>query len=880
MAAGGGSILRFDGARFRVGPESAGANPGPASYGKGGPLTVTDANLLLGRIQARHFPEIFGPDGDGPLDLDMVRKKFEKLAGEIETATGRQLSSEKIGEGFLTIAVENMANAIKKISVQRGYDVTEYTLNCFGGAGGQHACGVADALGIERILIHPLAGVLSAYGMGLAEVRALRALAVEEELSEQTAGRLASATLPLVQEAVAELVGQGIAESNIQTSITVALRYAGTDTALEVPLAGFSELREAFDVLHRRQFGFVDDGRPLIIEAARVEAAGTEERITEHAAASGAAAGAPDALENVAVFTGGRVADMPLFARETLAAGQEIEGPAIIVEENATTIVEPGWRLEVNRFGHLILNRTSPRKATVAAGTDADPVMLELFNNLFMSIAEQMGAVLANTATSVNIKERFDFSCALFDAAGGLVANAPHLPVHLGSMGESVATIIRARNGTMKPGDVYVLNAPYNGGTHLPDITVVTPVFDESGPDILFYVASRGHHADIGGTTPGSMPPDSRSVDEEGVLIDNFQLVAGGRFLERETRELLESGAYPSRNPDQNIADFRAQIAANERGTAEIRSMIGHFGLEVVQGYMRHVKDNAAEAVRRVLDRLPDGDFARNLDNGGTIKVAISVDRSRRRAVVDFSGTSSQSDTNFNAPSAVCRAAVLYVFRCLVDDDIPLNDGCLEPIDLIIPEGSLLSPRYPAAVVAGNVETSQRITDALFGAARAMASAQSTMNNFTFGDERYQYYETICGGAGAGPDFDGASAVHTHMTNTRLTDPEVLEWRFPVILERFSLRHGSGGAGKHWGGDGVIRKIRFLEPMTAAILSGSRTVRPFGLAGGSPGEAGRNYVERASGDIDKLGPYESTEMRPGDVFVIETPGGGGYGFID
>ena len=585
-----------------------------------------------------------------------------------------------------------MANAIKKISVQRGYDVTEYTLNCFGGAGGQHACGVADALGIERILIHPLAGVLSAYGMGLAEVRALRALAVEEELSEQTAGRLASASRPLVREAVAELTGQGIAEANIQTSITVALRHAGTDTALEVPLAGFSELREAFDVLHRRQFGFVDDGRPLIIEAVRVEAAGAEERIAEHAAAPGAAAGAPDAPENVAMFTGGRAADVPVFARETLAAGQKIEGPAIVVEENATTIVEPGWSLEVNGFGHLVLTRTSPREAGVAVGTDADPVMLELFNNLFMSIAEQMGAVLANTATSVNIKERFDFSCALFDAAGGLVANAPHLPVHLGSMGESVATIIRARNGTMKPGDVYVLNAPYNGGTHLPDITVVTPVFDEGGPEILFYVASRGHHADIGGTTPGSMPPDSRSVDEEGVLIDNFQLVDGGRFLEREARELLESGVYPSRNPDQNIADFRAQIAANERGVAEIRSMIGHFGIEVVQAYMRHVKDNAAEAVRRVLDRLPDGDFARNLDNGETIKVAISVDRSRRRAVVDFTGTSCQSDTNFNAPSAVCRAAVLYVFRCLVDDDIPLNDGCLEPIDLVIPEGSLLTP--------------------------------------------------------------------------------------------------------------------------------------------------------------------------------------------
>jgi 5-oxoprolinase (ATP-hydrolysing) len=502
--------------------------------------------------------------------------------------------------------------------------------------------------------------------------------------------------------------------------------------------------------------------------------------------------------------------------------------------------------------------------------------MLEVFNNLFMSIAEQMGTALANTAQSVNIKERLDFSCAVFDRDGGLVANAPHLPVHLGSMGESIETVIRERRGTMRPGDVYVLNAPYNGGTHLPDITVITPVFDDAGGEILFFVGSRGHHADIGGTTPGSMPPDSRTVDEEGVLIDNVVLVDQGRFRERETRALLTSGRYPARNPEQNLADLRAQVAANEKGVHELRKMVAHFGLEVVHAYMRHVQDNAEEQVRRVIDVLKDGAFAYEMDDGAVVRDAIRIEPANRSATIDFTGTSPQQASNFNAPAAVAKAAVLYVFRTLIDDDIPLNAGCLKPLKIVIPEGSMLNPRYPAAVVAGNVETSQVITDALYGALGVLAAAQGTMNNFTFGNDRHQYYETICGGSGAGPDFDGTDAVHTHMTNTRLTDPEVLEWRFPVLLRSFAIRRGSGGAGRHRGGDGVVRRLGFCEAMTAAIISGHRRVPPFGLCGGSPGTVGRNRVERAGGAIESLSGTDRAEMRPGDVFVIETPGGGGF----
>lgn len=882
VAAGGGSILRFDGTRLRVGPESAGAAPGPACYRRGGPLTVTDANVLLGRIQPAHFPAVFGPGGDEPLDVAAVSDKFAALAAEIGAATGETPSREAVAEGCLTIAVENMANAIKTISVQRGYDVTRYLLNCFGGAGGQHACAIADTLGITRVLIHPLAGVLSAYGMGLAEIRALREQTVEVLLDERATPELERILADLADDATDEIIGQGVAAGVIGVVRTALLRYQGTDAPLPVSYGPAATMADAFEALHRQRFGFVMAGRPLIVEAVTAEAIGGGESIQASSAApSERPPSAP--IEHVSMWTGGTRRPTPVWDRAHLDFGNSVEGPAILVEANATTVLEAGWRAEVAPDGALLLARVIPRPVARSVGTRADPVMLEVFNNLFMSIAEQMGASLQNTAQSVNIKERLDFSCAVFDAAGGLVANAPHLPVHLGSMGESIETVIRQRAGAMQPGDVYVLNAPYNGGTHLPDITVITPVFDDARVppgnqrDILFFVASRGHHADIGGTTPGSMPPDSRSIDEEGVVIDDELLVEAGRFREAEMRALLVSGRWPARDPDQNIADLRAQVAANETGARELRKLVADVGLDVVHAYMRHVQDNAEEQVRRVIDALRDGDFAYEMDDGSIIRVAIRIDRVARTSMIDFAGTSPQHPGNFNAPPAVAKAAVLYVFRTLIDDDIPLNAGCLKPLDIRIPEGSMLRPCWPAAVVAGNVETSQAITDALYGAMRVMAAAQGTMNNFTFGDDRRQYYETICGGSGAGPDFDGTDAVHTHMTNTRLTDPEVLEWRFPVLLRDFRIRRGSGGAGRHRGGDGVARTIEFREPMTAAILSGHRRVPPFGLAGGQPGHCGENRLERGDGTVDWLPATARVEMQPGDRFIIETPGGGGWG---
>ena len=875
VAAGGGSILKFDGARMRVGPGSAGADPGPACYGRGGPLTITDANVILGRIQPRHFPHLFGPGADQPLDAEAATHLFAGLAAEISRASHTEQTKETVAEGFLTIAVENMANAIKRISVQRGYDVTEYTLVCFGGAGGQHACRVADALGMETIFIHPLAGVLSAYGMGLAEVHAHRERAVEAPLVTQSLDDLGPVFSDLEQQCRAELADQGIGPADITLYRRLHLRYAGTDTALEVPLGGLEAVAGAFEDAHRTRFGFTDPGRGLVVEAAFIEAVGATEQVADAEIEGATAPG--EAIESVTAHMAGGAHETPVFRRTDLGPGQRIEGPAIIIEDTATTVIEPDWAALVTGLGHLVLSRVAPRPAQAAIGAEADPVMLEVFNNLFMSIAEQMGAVLANTASSVNIKERLDFSCALFDANGALVANAPHLPVHLGSMGESVATIIRQRAGKMKAGDVYALNAPYNGGTHLPDITVITPVFGAAGAGVLFFLGSRGHHADVGGITPGSIPPFSRTIDEEGVLIDDFTLVSGDRLREAELRQLLASGPYPARNPDQNVADFKAQIAANEKGAAELARMVDHFTLEVVHAYMGHVRANAAEQVRLVLDALPGGEFTANMDNGAHIKVAIRVDREARRALIDFTGTSDQDAGNFNAPAAVARAAVLYVFRCLVADDIPLNDGCLEPLEIVIPEGCILNPKPPAAVVAGNVETSQIVTGALLAAAGALASGQATMNNFTFGNEGHQYYETVCGGAGAGPGFDGAHAVHTHMTNTRLTDPEILEWRHPVRLEEFRLRPGSGGDGQAKGGDGVIRRVRFLEPMTAAIVSSSRRVAPFGLSGGGGGAPGHNYVERQDGSVDELAGADQTEMAEGDGFVIETPGGGGYG---
>jgi 5-oxoprolinase (ATP-hydrolysing) len=877
VAAGGGSILHFDGTRFRVGPDSAGADPGPACYRRGGPLAVTDANVLLGRIQPAHFPRVFGPKGDEPLDADTVREKFAALATEIAAATGTARSPQDVADGFLKIAVENMANAIKQISVQRGYDVTEYLLNCFGGAGGQFACRIADTLGMTKVLIHPLAGVLSAYGMGVADIRALRECAVEMALTEAVMPDLRRQLDALATDARAEIARQGVPTARTRVVGRAHLRYQGTDTPLEVAFAAADEMTAAFEAVHRQQFGFLMSGRPLIVEALSAEAIGVGESSDRAYAPSAPGLSAPAPVENVQARFAGGWRDTPIWDREELRAGDRVDGPAIIVEANATTVVEPGWRAETTDRRDLLLSRIEPPPRTEAIGTHADPVMLEVFNNLFMSIAEQMGAALANTAQSVNIKERLDFSCAVFDRDGGLVANAPHLPVHLGSMGESIETVIRERRGTMRAGDVYVLNAPYNGGSHLPDITVITPVFDDAGGEILFFVGSRGHHADIGGITPGSMPPDSISVDEEGVLIDNFVLVEQGRFRDAEMRDLLTSGRYPARNPEQNLADLRAQVAANEKGVQELRKMVAHFGLGVVHAYMRHVQDNAEEQVRRVIDVLKDGAFAYEMDEGAVVRVAIRIEPASRSATIDFGGTSPQQTSNFNAPAAVAKAAVLYVFRTLVDDDIPLNAGCLKPLKIVIPEGSMLSPRFPAAVVAGNVETSQVITDALYGALGALAAAQGTMNNFTFGNDRHQYYETICGGSGAGPDFDGTDAVHTHMTNTRLTDPEVLEWRFPVLLRSFAIRRGSGGAGRHRGGCGVVRRVEFREAMTAAILSGHRRVPPFGLCGGSPAALGRNRVERAGGATETLSGTDRTEMRPRDVFVIETPGGGGFG---
>ncbi len=892
IAAGGGSILHFDGQRQRVGPDSAGANPGPACYRRGGPLAVTDCNVMLGKIQPAYFPRVFGPQGDEPLDAAVVRGKFAALAGEIAQATGESPTAEQVAEGFLRIAVANMANAIKFISVQRGHDVTEYTLQCFGGAGGQHACLVADELGMTQVFIHPMAGVLSAYGMGLAQVRALREEAVEKRL-EDAGAELAAACERLAAQCRDELVAQG--ETLERIEMRVHLKYEGTDTALPVPLGESTAMREAFERQYRSRFSFLMPGRALVAEAVAVEAIARAETPDETGLAM---ASRPPAgpMARVPMTTGGERHDTPVFDRDALAPGQRIAGPAILAERNATTVVEPGWEAESRPGGALVLRRVRAREARYAAGTKADPVMLEVFNNLFMSIAEQMGVRLAQTAYSVNIKERLDFSCALFDAGGNLIANAPHMPVHLGSMGESIKTVIARNAGKMKPGDVYVLNDPYNGGTHLPDVTVITPVFlgeeDTQSPIIsvhlrssavpkpLFYVGSRGHHADIGGITPGSMPPFSKTIEEEGVLLDNVLLVEHGLMREAEMRDLLASARYPARNPDQNIADLRAQVAANEKGVQELKRMVAHFGLDVVNAYMHHVQDNAEECVRRVITVLKDGEYACEMDNGAVIRVKVTIGEDRRSAVIDFAGTSAQLESNFNAPSAVVYAAVLYVFRTLVDDDIPLNAGCLKPLDVRIPEGSMLNPRPPAATVAGNVETSQCITDALYGALGVMAASYGTMNNFTFGNATHQYYETISGGTGAGPGFPGTDTVQAHMTNSRLTDPEVLEWRYPVRVDAHSIRAGSGGRGKWNGGNGATRRIRFLEPMTAAILAGHRRIAPYGMAGGGPGALGANWVERADGSRTDLGFADETEVGPGDVFVIETPGGGGFGKAD
>ncbi|MEU0161169.1 hydantoinase B/oxoprolinase family protein [Streptomyces sp. NPDC006261] len=875
VAAGGGSLLHFDGRRYRVGPDSAGAEPGPACYRRGGPLTVTDANVMLGRIQPAHFPAVFGPDGDQPLDADTVREQFADLADEIGRATGQDRPAEaEVAAGFLEIAVLDMANAVKKISVQRGHDITRYALTGFGGAGGQHVCAVADALGIDTVLVPPLAGVLSAYGIGLADATAMREQSVEAELGETVRERVEQLCGELAERTRENLRADGVPDSAIGTRARVLLRYAGTDAALAVALDSVSAMSEEFTAAHRTRFGFTMD-KPIVVETVSVEATGTTGEHGSERHDPAPREGPLRPRDTVTMYAGGREQQAPLHRREDLHPTDTVTGPAVVAEDDATTVVDPGWQAAGSTTGHLVLTRARPRPDRTAVGTRVDPVMLEVFNSLFMSIAEQMGVRLENTAHSVNIKERLDFSCALFDADGNLIANAPHIPVHLGSMGESIKEVLRRNEGTLRPGDVYAINDPYHGGTHLPDVTVVTPVFEEDG--LRFLVASRGHHAEIGGTTPGSMPAFSRTIHEEGVLFDNWLLVRDGTLREAETRELLTSAPYPSRSPDTNLADLRAQIAANEKGVAELRRMTDQFGADVVQAYMGHVQDNAEESVRRIIAGLHDGSFRYETDAGAVIQVALTVDRDARSAVLDFTGTSPQQPGNANAPRSVVMAAVLYVFRTLVGEDIPLNSGCLKPLDVRIPPGSMLDPTYPAATVAGNVETSQAVTGALYGALGGQAEGSGTMNNLTFGNDRVQYYETVASGSGAGEGFDGTDAVQTHMTNSRLTDPEILEWRLPVLLEGFAVREGSGGAGRWHGGGGVERRIRFLEPVTVALLSGHRRIPPYGAGGGEPGAPGEQYIERADGGIDRLEGCDTAEMEAGDVLVVRTPGGGGYG---
>ncbi|WP_436772010.1 hydantoinase B/oxoprolinase family protein [Yinghuangia sp. YIM S09857] len=890
VAAGGGSILHFDGRRYRVGPESAGADPGPACYRNGGPLTVTDANVLLGRVQPAHFPNVFGPGGDQPLDADEVHRRFTSLAAEIRAATGDDRTPEEVAEGFLRVAVANTANAVKRISVEKGHDVGEYVLTTFGGAGGQHACALADSLGIRTVLVPPMAGVLSALGIGLADTTVMREHSVEAPLSDANLPTVVATADRLEAAARSELLDEGVPVERIRVTRRAHVRYDGTDTALAVELAGPEAVASAFEAVHKRTYSFLMD-RQLIVESVSVEATGLTDQ-PDLRGLDDEAAPTSDTVR-VRMYSAGAWREAPLHRRRHMTPGTTVTGPAIISDPNSTTVVDDGWRATLGAEGHLLVERAASR-AESDAGTAADPVMLEIFNNLFMSIAEQMGSALESTAQSVNIRERLDFSCALFDPDGNLIANAPHIPVHLGSMGRSVKEIVRRRTD-IAPGDVYAVNDPFHGGTHLPDVTVITPVFDTSvasvrpaaktdGPDgaprILFFVAARGHHAEIGGITPGSMPADSRTIHEEGVLLDNWLLVDGGRFREEETLRLLAEADHPSRNPQANLADLRAQVAANAKGVEEVGRMIDHFGLDVVQAYMRHVQDNAEEAVRRVIDALDDGAYTYETDSGAVISVRVTVDRANRSATVDFTGTSPQLTTNLNAPSSVVSAAVLYVFRTLVADEIPLNEGCLRPLSIVIPDGSMLAPDYPAAVVAGNVETSQAVTGALYAAMGVQAEGSGTMNNITFGNENHQYYETVGSGSGAGDGFAGASVVQTHMTNSRLTDPEVLEWRFPVLLEEFAVRHGSGGAGRTRGGDGAVRRIRFLEPMTVCTLSGHRRVPPYGMAGGRPGALGRNRILRADGETVVMSGCDVAEVAADDVLVIETPGGGGYGESD
>ncbi len=875
VAAGGGSILSFDGSRFRVGPDSAGAEPGPACYGNGGPLTVTDANVVLGRLHPDHFPAVFGSGGDQPLDAAAARTAFADLAAAITEATKQSWTPERAAEGFLDVAVQNMANAIKTISVQQGHDVSAYTLACFGGAGGQHACRVADELGMSTVLIHPHAGVLSALGIGLADVRSVTERAVGQTLTEDLLSAIATDIGELAAAAYTE-VAADLPHSRIHIEASYFLRYEGSDTALEVAADDYLPAKAAFEDLHRTRFGFASPETPIVLESIQAEAIGRSslsETLAEQPLASSLPE--PSPLAHHEASFEGQARHISFYDRADLGPGAAVDGPAVIVDPLSTTVVEPGWAAAAAPSGELVMNRVVARP-DAAVGTHADPVMLEIFNNLFMNVAEQMGVALENTAASVNIKERLDFSCAVFDPDGELIANAPHMPVHLGSMDMSVKAII-ARHPEMAPGDAFITNAPYNGGTHLPDVTVVMPIFNADGDEVLFFTASRGHHADIGGTVPGSAPADASHISEEGVLFDGEVLARGGRFQEAEIRALLNGAEWPARNPDVNIADIKAQLAACQKGAVSLAEVIDYYSLETVHAYMDHVRTNAAESVRRLIDRLEDASFTVAFDDGSQVSVALRIDRGRRTLTVDFTGTSDQHPGNFNAPQPVCRAAVLYVLRCLVDDSIPLNSGCLDPVELIMPSPSMVSPVEPAAVFAGNVETSQHIVDTLFGAVGTVAASQGTMNNVVWGNERHQYYETVCGGAGATAQRHGCDAVHTGMTNARLTDPEVLEQRHPVVVEDFSIRRGSGGAGLHQGGEGVVRRTRFEEPMSLNVLSSRRKVAPYGIEGGSPGAVGVNRVLRADGSIDAYPGVFRTEVQPGDRFEVSTPGGGGYG---
>ena len=875
VAAGGGSILHFDGSRYRVGPDSAGAYPGPACYRNGGPLTVTDCNVMLGKLNPEFFPKIFGPNANQNLDLSLVKKKFTALAKEISLETMKTVTPSAVAEGFLSIAVESMANAIKKISVQRGYDVSNYALSCFGGAGGQHACLVADRLGIKKIHLHPYAGVLSAYGIGLAESRTINDLAVELPLEKGVINHLSKSFTKLHFDGKEDLVSQNLNENLFQYTDRVYLRYQDSDTSLAVKFENVEGMKLCFENTHRARFGFISPEKLVIIESIQAEVSCQSEQFESNKIIPNKIK--TKLLTTQDVFINGKLEETIFYNRNEIKPNEKLSGPAVIIEPTSTIIVEPGWEATLKESNDLILTRTQKIKRASAIGTSVDPIMLEIFNNLFMNVAEQMGMVLENTASSVNIKERLDFSCALFSPTGNLVANAPHVPVHLGSMSECIKTIIRENSAAMNPGDAFLINAPYNGGTHLPDITLIKPVFDDNNENVIFYVATRGHHADIGGTVPGSAPANSTHVKEEGVLIDNFTIVSKGVFLENEIYNLLSLDELPARNIKQNIADLKAQVAAAEKGSQELIKVIKHYGLEVVHAYMGHVQDNAEESVRRVLDVLSDSSFTYKMDDGHQVVVSISVDKVNRTATIDFTGTSNQHPGNYNAPSSICYAAVLYVFRCLVDDEIPLNDGCLKPLNLIIPKRSMINPQYPAAVFSGNVETSQYIVDTLLGALGEFAASQGTMNNFIWGNDKVQNYETICGGSGASINQPGCSAVHTHMTNSKLTDPEVLEWRFPVQLESFSIRKNSGGKGLNMGGDGVDRRMRFLEPMTVNLIAGHRKIPPYGLSGGESGALGENYVIHSDESVTRLGTKGQVEVGENDLFILKTPGGGGFG---